>query len=263
MEIYTNYPEKGFAKRFTKLLVEAIEYQDQHILLISPWLKDVCLPVSPVGHFASLLGGQREEINLAELLGFIAERNKLIIVTKPPNELIPFENLKLLLTKLELKQRFEEEEDFVGYDIVPTILEEIRSSIDVLIRTIVTHLDTLTLGKWLQGKGGQLFYLEKLHAKLLFAPTGVFVGSANFTNGGLFYNEEIMLEFSDECNYQKFEQAGQTLLNRAIAAKEYSLTRIIEKFSLSIDDIKFLSEHSFLERYSNLRQLLSFIVEFT
>lgn len=66
-------------------------------------------------------------------------------------------------------------------------------------------------------------YVDRLHAKLLWTPRGALVGSANFTNGGLVSNEEVMLEVTDRTAHAALLATGRAMASRALPAERYRL----------------------------------------
>lgn len=260
MKVYGNYPEPTFSRGLAELLVQLLDFPRDEVWLISPWLKDVRLAIAQLGDFASLLGGQREEIELSQLLTRIAEQHRLRVITKPPGELIPFRALKRLAYKLDLRKRLleerEEEEDLQGYDIIEEVIEEFNTEIEQLTSAAIVHAETIRIGRMLQAKGAELYYLDKLHAKLLWTPIGALIGSANFTNGGLSYNDELMVEITDPAELPKLQPVAQHMVNRAVLAQEYSLNKTLEREEYLVKDYLAFTNNPELQNLQNLQKLL-------
>ncbi|MDI9641488.1 phospholipase D-like domain-containing protein [Geitlerinema splendidum] len=259
MKVYGNYPEPTLSRGLAKLLVDSLDAKGE-VWLITPWLKDVRLAIAQLGDFASLLGGQREEIELSQLLTRLAEQHRLRVITKPPGELIPFRQLKRLAYKLNLRRRLleerKEEEDLQGYDIIEEVIEEFNTEIEQLASAATVHADTIRIGRMLQAKGAALYYLDKLHAKLLWTPLGALIGSANFTNGGLIYNDELMIEITDPTELPKLHPVAQQMVNRALPAQKYSLNKTLEREGYPVKDYLAFTDSQELQNFPDLQNLL-------
>ncbi|AFZ22350.1 phospholipase D-like domain-containing protein [Allocoleopsis franciscana] len=259
MKVYGNYPEPTLSRGLAKLLVDSLDAMGE-VWLITPWFKDVRLAIAQLGDFASLLGGQREEIELSQLLTRIAEQHRLRVITKPPGELIPFRTLKRLAYKIDLRKRLleerEEEEDLQGYGIIEEVIEEFNTEIEQLTSATTVHAETIRIGRMLQAKGAELYYLDKLHAKLLWTPIGALIGSANFTNGGLSYNDELMVEITDPTALPKLQLVAQQMGNRAVLAQEYSLNKTLEREEYRVKDYLAFTDSQELQNFPDLQNLL-------
>lgn len=258
MKVYSNYSKPTFSQGLAKLLVESLEFTGEDIWLISPTLKDVRLAIAQLGDFASLLGGQREEIEFSELLTCIAERNRLRVVTKPPGELVSFQELKRLADKFELQRRLREEQkdELQGYSIVNEVIEDLNADIELLANAATRHAETICIGRMLQAKGAELYYLDKLDANLLWTPIGVLIGSAKFTNEGLSYNDILMLGFTNSDEWSKLQIVAKQLVDRAVPAQNYSFNKTLEKVGLSISDYRYFLRSKNIDNYPELRQVL-------
>lgn len=258
MKVYSNYPEPTISKNLAALLVQLLEFEGKDVWLISPWLKDVRLAIAQLGDFSSLLGGQREEIDFSDLLIRIAEQHTLHVVTKPPGELIYFKEIKRLESKFDLRKRLlaETEDELKGYSIVDEVIDELNADIERLVGGITVHADTIRIGRMLQAKGAQLYYLDKLHAKLLCTPIGVLIGSANFTNGGLSYNDELMLEITGKDECELLQQAAQQIIKRAVNAKNYNINQALKKADYPIDKYLSFANSNYMGYYPKLQEFL-------
>ncbi|MBD1932604.1 MULTISPECIES: phospholipase D-like domain-containing protein [Cyanophyceae] len=260
MKVYGNYPEPTFSRGLAELLVQLLDFPGDEVWLISPWLKDVRLAIAQLGDFASLLGGQREEIELSQLLTRIAEQHRLHVITKPPEELIPFRVLKRLANKIDLRKRLlkerEVEEDLQGYDIIEEVIEEFNTEIEQLASEATVHAETIRIGRMLQAKGAELYYLDKLHAKLLWTPIGALIGSANFTNGGLSYNNELMVEITEPAELPKLQSIAQQMGNRAVIAQNYSLNKALKREEYPLNDYLAFIDSQELQNLPGLQHLL-------
>jgi phosphatidylserine/phosphatidylglycerophosphate/cardiolipin synthase-like enzyme len=111
----------------------------------------------------------------------------------------------------------------------------------------------------LQAKGAELYYLDKLHAKLLWTPIGALIGSANFTNGGLSYNDELMVEITDETELTKLQSIAQQMGNRAVLAQNYSLNKTLKREEYTLKDYLAFTDSQELQNFIDLQNLLKHI----
>jgi len=262
VKILTNQPGSAILPAVTQLLVQTLAVDDAFVCLISPWLKDVRLPLGDVGHYASLLGGRREEIGLCELLALIARKHTLHVVTKPPSELVDVRLLKRLAEKVQARVNVLGAEDLRGYTIVEELATEFRRDIDDLSAAATTHAETVHLGLLLRDRGARLSYLDRLHAKLLWTPIGALVGSANFTYGGLISNEELMLEATDPGVQPALGEAARQFLARCRSSEAYSLSRELLRLDVPGGMLAELAGNPALGAYPALVQLLTNLAQF-
>jgi phosphatidylserine/phosphatidylglycerophosphate/cardiolipin synthase-like enzyme len=104
--------------------------------------------------------------------------------------------------------------------------------------------------------------LDRLHAKLLWTPIGALVGSANFTNGGLLGNEELMLEATDPAVHGALEETARQFLGRSRPSEEHNLIRDLKQVDLSPQIIVSLASSAVMEPYPGLQQLLNNLAHF-
>ena len=72
----------------------------------------------------------------------------------------------------------------------------------------------------LRAAGASTYFLKRLHAKLVWSPTGALMGSANLTNAGLTYNDELMLEVNTPGEpHSRLGEAARALLAKPHAVK--------------------------------------------
>lgn len=246
------------------MLVLLLQFHNKNVWLISPWLKEFRLPIASLGDFRSLVGGQRDEILFTDLLSRIAQENNLFVVTKAPEELIPFAQIKQLEEKLDLKIDFEKEkeEGLAGYTIVDHVIDELNRDIDSLANTTILHSDTIWIGRKLQAQGAKLYYRDKLHTNLLWTPIGALIGSANFTNAGLSLNDEVMLKITTTEELSNLQNTAEQIVKRSIPAQKYNLKQNLEKSGHTINDYKnFLTRPEIMD-YPNIKYLLEEILPF-
>jgi phosphatidylserine/phosphatidylglycerophosphate/cardiolipin synthase-like enzyme len=221
VRIYLRGTAPDLARGLLGLLVDALDAEPGDVWLISPWLREVELPVP--GHFASVFGGHRDQVPLTELLGRAVQRHRLRVVTKPPAELVPLREVRRLAGLLDARTRIMAEERIRGYEAVDRAVEALNAEAAVLAAYVVRHAATLRIGWELRERGAELFFLDRLHAKLLWTPAGALLGSANFTGGGLGGNEELMVEITGLEEGLQLADAAQVLQHRATDAGSYDL----------------------------------------
>src|SRR5690606_38850208 len=122
------------------------------VWLISPWLRDVELPVAGQGAFASLFGGHRERVTLSEVLGSLATRHRLHIVIKPPDELVPLGDVKRLFELFRAMQELRDEEGLLAYESVSTALHTLSDEVAALAGSATMHTETLRIGRELHSR---------------------------------------------------------------------------------------------------------------
>lgn len=237
MKVLTNRPEASLLPGVASLLVQALATGPNEVFLISPWLKDVRLPLADVGSFRPLLGADPDEMGLGDLLALVSRRHTVHLVIKPPGELVRVADLKRVADKQEVLIRLRDDEELQGLDVVDRVAGELEVDIREMARAAATHIETLRLAHRLRGGGARLYFLDQLHAKLLWTPQATLVGSANFTNGGLITNDELMLEVTDAAAHRSLLEAARSMTSRAVPAEHYHLGRALARVGLSANVI--------------------------
>jgi phosphatidylserine/phosphatidylglycerophosphate/cardiolipin synthase-like enzyme len=256
MKVLCNRPGPDLLRGVAQLLVETLALPGREVWLISPWVRDVRLPLADAGHFASLLGGARDEIGLVEMMAALARRHTLHVVLKPPGELVDLGAARRLALKLDARGRLASEEYLQGLTILEELTADLDTDIRDLARQVTAHAETIEAGWRMQEGGARLYYLDKLHAKLLWTPLGALVGSANFTNGGLSANEEVMLEVTDRDTHAALGETARQLGGRAQPAGSYTLRRALERVGYEADDFLRLAGRPGLAEFPEVRRLL-------
>ena len=165
------------------------------------------------------------EVALAELLERAVRRHRLTLVTKPSAELVDLRAVRRLTDKQAARRRVAAHADLAGLDIVDELTAGIDADVRDLTAQAASHADTLRIAARVAAAGGAVAFLGRLHAKLLWAPPGALVGSANFTNGGLVTNDEVMLEVTDPAAHAALGATARAMTDRAVPAGQYRLTR--------------------------------------
>jgi phosphatidylserine/phosphatidylglycerophosphate/cardiolipin synthase-like enzyme len=237
VKVLTNLPDKTLIRGVASLLVRTIAATPGDLFLVSPWLKDVRLPTAAIGSFRAALGGDPDEVPLVEILERAARRHRLHLVTKPPGELVDLELLKRIADKQRSRLRLTENLDLTGMDIIEELTGGIDADIRALAASASKHADTLRISQQLHVVGAKVSYLDKLRAKVLWTPLGAIVGSANFTNGGLLSNEELMLEVTDAAAHAALGDAVRAIVGRAVPSSSYRLRDRLSEWKLVTADL--------------------------
>lgn len=238
MRVYTRAREPGLRQGLVSLLLAAFDPEPADVWVISPWLRDVELPVAGIGHYASVFGGHREQVRLSEMLARLAARHHLTLIVKPPGELVPLPDVRRLLAVVETRTQILEEKGIQDYDVVDRAVQTLNTEAGALAASAMQHVDTLRMAWMLREQGAELLFLERLHAKLLCTPAGSLLGSANFTNGGFGWNEELMVEVTTPDEHQRLEAAAREFAERATPAAVYDLVPALRRVDVSIPEFR-------------------------
>ncbi len=237
MKVLTNIPDPLLIHGVASLLVRALATDPGEVFLVSPWLRNVRLPIADVGSFRAALGGDLDEIPLADLLERVAHRHSLYLITKPPAELVNIQLLRRIMDKQTARRRIVEHADLAGLDLVDELTSDIDNDVRELALSAANHVETLRIVHRVCAAGARVAFLDRLHAKLLWTPQGVLVGSANFTNGGLGSNDELMLEVTDSATHTALLATIRLMGSRAVTSENYRLVREIAAVGLSPNDL--------------------------
>jgi phosphatidylserine/phosphatidylglycerophosphate/cardiolipin synthase-like enzyme len=242
------------------LLLATFDAEPGDIWLISPWLRDVELPVARLGHFSSVFGGHRDLVTLADVLARMAQRHRLRVVTKPPAELVPLSDLRRLMELWEATARIRADKELQGYAAVDDAVRTLNAEAAAIEDGATQHFETLRIAFALQRQGADLLFLPRLHAKLLWTPSGALLGSANFTGGGFGGNEELMVEVTTSKEHGELGTAAATLSSRAVSVERYSITAALQRVGIGVPELRTLGEHARSGDRTRLRDLLRWLV---
>jgi phosphatidylserine/phosphatidylglycerophosphate/cardiolipin synthase-like enzyme len=263
VRIYARLREPDLRHGLVSLLLAAFDAEPGEVWLISPWLRDVELPAAQLGHFSSVFAGHRDAVTLRELLGRVASRHRLTIVTKPPAELVPLREVRTLQELLRSRAAIVAEEAIRDYDAVDRAIAALTRQAEAVAAAVLQHAPTLELAWSLQERGAEIRFLDRLHAKLLWTPAGSLLGSANFTAGGFGRNEELMVEVTTPADHRHLGEVARGFAGRATPATAYSLWSALRRSHVSPAELESWSEGLFREHhpgvYELLRHLLTFI----
>lgn len=259
MRLFTKTSDEPLARGLLRLLVDTCDVERGDVYLLSPWLCDIVLPLGDLGHFASLFGGHRIEVPLSEVLVRVAERHRLHVICKPPDELVEFADISRLLQKIDTRARLIAEEDFRDYAISDDLVEDLNNDIGHLATRVLNHAPTLHLIQQLESAGANTYFLPRLHAKFLWTPVGALVGSANFTNGGFFRNDELMLELSDMRSHSELRIAAEDFARRGVPRLRYSLAEACRRQRIDTNILSDCYANDGLTAYVALREYLDLL----
>lgn len=258
MKVYGTRGPHELVKGVVRHFLEALAFTGNEHWVVSPWISDVRLPVGELGHFASVLGGHHEEITFSNLMKLVAERHTLHVITKPPEELFDLRVFSLLSSKLDQYERVKTTHEAEGPNILKMVASTLPLEIDELIRGLRTHEATYRFSQTLHNHGAVVRYLSRLHAKVIWGPSSAFIGSANFTNGGFYNNEELVLEVSERRAHRGIRDQVQAMAQRAKPYTEYDLSAALRRNGYH-DEIEFLSiaDSPLFDDYPDIKRLVN------
>jgi hypothetical protein len=233
VRIYTRGREPDLRHGLVSLLLAAFDAEPGEVWLISPWLRDVELPASGIGHFASVFGGHREHVLLSELLVRVASRHRLGVVVKPPGELVPLRAVQQLVQVAEARNALVREAGISDYVAAEQAMAALAGQAAALSAQVTMHADTLRLCRTLHDRGAEVRFLDRLHAKLLWTGAGTLLGSANFTHGGFGSNEEIMVEVTTLKEHLELGETARDFAGRAVPISAYDLRGALAEAGVS------------------------------
>lgn len=259
LEVFSRSNVETLAPRLVRVLLASMDCQAGKVVLVTPWIKNVRLPVE--GHQASLFGGHRSEVTLEEVLARVAKRHQLHLVVKAPQELVGLREVQRLVAKIESRERLLQEEELAGYAIRDELIADLNADIAQLADGALRHYDTIEFALRLRKQGAAVHFLYTLHAKLLWTPVHAFFGSANFTNGGLTWNDELMVEVTDPGDHQRLGEAAAGFVARATEAGEYDFGEALKFAKLDRNVFQAFLNRIPAAEYSQLRAALTQLME--
>ncbi|MDL2343412.1 hypothetical protein QOL99_04515 [Deinococcus sp. MIMF12] len=224
MKIHLSTPKDHLKRLVRDLLLQALESEPGEVWLVTPWLKDVEFDLQGAGVQRSVLGTTAPSIGLLSLLERLAHRHDVTLIVKPPHELVDLNVLRDLHDSLLLRERLRDPDDFEDAHLQSTLFAERQQLIDQQRRAFLNHADTVLNGERVAAAGVRVAYCANLHAKLLWLPNGGLFGSANFTNGGLSFNAELMAEVLSDEDIGALRAAAHGLLAGSLDRQAYLLT---------------------------------------
>lgn len=260
MRIYTTGHTPDLRSGLLGLLLAALDTEASDVWLVTPWLRDVMLPIADQGHFASVFGGQRDEVRLAELLVRLGRRHRIHVVSKPPHELVPLRKASRIRELLDDRDLLLADENVREYEAAERALRTLGDEIAALGQEVTQHAETVNMLAELAEHQVDVHVLPNLHAKLLWTPAGAILGSANFTHGGLAVNEELMIEVSVDEQLSELSATAKTFAQRGLRLADYSLRPTLIRLGATVQEfrdlaVRFTQEPS-LQEAATLMQTL-------
>lgn len=206
-----------------KSLLQAYDCAPGEVWLITPWLKDVQFSTDNLGPYRSLLGGYRPHVSFQELLKLLTRKHLLHVIVKPPHELVPIPSLKRI-KDMDGRRRLILAREDLDYDVHDAFLATTEEELSHLKKDFLNHADTVLFAEALAHMGAQVYFRDALHAKLLWLPSGALFGSANFTNGGLSYNAELVAEVLDDDELLALKTAAEAIQADSCPRERYDLS---------------------------------------
>lgn len=237
MKIYTRDSTPDLRHGLLALLLAAYDAEESDVVLVTPWLRNVELSVHDAGHVDSVFGSRRDRVTLAELLGRLATRHRVSVVTKPPAELVPLTSAQRLARVVAARHAMSADAGVLDYDVADRALTVLDAEAEALENEVMMHAETLELGLVLRGVGANVRYLDNLHAKLLWTPVGAMLGSANFTHGGFGKNEELMVEVTTPTENRQLGDTARALVARGTPAAAYDLRPSLRRADVDASDV--------------------------
>lgn len=257
MRVHSDPNTKAILNSFTSLLVATLDLSEPaDVYVISPWMKDVELPIRDIVDTALI---RSDSIRLLPLLQRIASKHRLKVFIRPPAELFQMDLLARLLDLARLLEQSARELEFSPSLLVEKLEITLQSDFVATIESFLVHHDTFKLGKALSNEA-EVYFTPKLHAKILLTPLAALVGSANFTNGGLAYNDEIMLELTGR-DRNALKEAVQGLTKRSTKWERYKFSRRDLGALENSQNLRNLAAHPVVSHHETLRNLLEELYE--
>lgn len=231
--------------QMVRLMLEALDCAPSEVWLITPWLKNVEFDVRSLGPYRSVFGTHRERITLKDLLRLLGQKHLIHVIVKPPHELVPLPALAEYQLTAEQVRRVQANED-LDFDLQDEVMRGLRERSAELKREFLNHADTVLFAEELAHLGAQVSYRDALHAKLLWLPSGALFGSANFTNGGLAYNAELVAEVRSDEPLEGLRVAAEDFQAHSWPRDQYDLTdrdMVPKKRTLPSADFFALANH--------------------
>jgi hypothetical protein len=232
MRIYVKDRSPDLRTGLLGVLLAALDAEPSDLWLVSPWLREIALPIADHGHFASVFGGHRDEARLSELLERLARRHAVHLIAKPPDELVPLDVVRRIGELLDDRDLLLRDAEAREYETVERALTALGDEVAALGRDVTRHGETLRMLTGLAELGVDVAVLPNLHAKLLWTPAGAILGSANFTYGGFAVNEELMVEVSVGGQLEELRATAERFRERAVRLAAYSLGPALRRFGL-------------------------------
>jgi len=172
--------------------------QKSILWLVSPWIKDFDFPLVGRGGFTPVLSIKAGTITLLDLLKEYSDAGgKIKLVCYPPHLLF---DMSLVTRVVELTRVAAQlRKAKILEPAVEENLSLLKSEAAFLADQFSIHGDVIEfINSTAELNGAEIYYNEKLHAKVILGTNFAIVGSANITPGGFIRNDEIYLVVDEE-----------------------------------------------------------------
>lgn len=231
MRLLSNYSGKWYKKStitealFDLLLTEIINANtDSELFIVSPWIRNIEFKTSIRGDLKLAVNYAPSRISLLKILEeFLNRGGKLKIVCLPPDNLISQEEIDSLIQFLNLRERMEDQESKL---LLSSMIAKKTSRI-LINKPMINFLATL---KRKFSEQVKIIYNSRLHAKICLGQHLVLLGSANITNRGFQYSDEVCIITHDRPILTKIRGFCDSLLERGFSKKseDYLLSSYLQ-----------------------------------
>ncbi|MEM1577078.1 MAG: phospholipase D-like domain-containing protein [Archaeoglobaceae archaeon] len=165
--------------------------------LISPWIKDFEFSLRGRRSLAVLLGEPGSSVSLLELLEkYSSYGGEIRLVSYPPHMLFDAECIQRIIQLLEIRKELEKSK--VPEITLEELINVINKEINMLTEQVTTHVDVIRFQNSISTlPNSQVYFNERLHAKIILGTNFSMIGSANITPGGFIRNDEVYLIVDD------------------------------------------------------------------
>jgi len=220
MRLLSNYAGKWYKKTtiaealLDLFLTEIIDArQDSKLFIVSPWIRNIEFQTSVRGSLRTALSYMPSRISLLELLEeFIRRGGKVTIVCLPPHRLIYQEDIDSLI---QLKLLEEKVGDYESKLMISTQITRTTTSI-LANKPMIDLLATL---KKRYSKNVEIVYNERLHAKIYLGKYIAIVGSANITNTGFQFSDELCIMDNSKQFIMAVRNFCTSIMNRGFSER--------------------------------------------
>jgi len=204
------------------ILTEIINaHVDSQFFIVSPWIRNILFRTSVRGDLRLALSHTPSRISLLKLLEeFLRRGGRLTLVCLPPHRLIYQGDIDSLVQLFRLREIVEN----------PNLKLTLSSQINKATSSILVNkpmIDFLATLKKKYGERVEIIFNERLHAKIYLGEQIAMVGSANITNSGFQYNDEVCVVGCNDEFTSDLKGFVTSIIDRGFSAKceDYFLYR--------------------------------------
>lgn len=220
MRLLSNYDGKWFKKStitealFDLFLTEIIDANAySKLFIVSPWIRNIDFMTSIRGDLKLAMNYTPSRISLIKILEeYLNRGGRLTIVCLPPHKLISQEDIDSLIYFIKLRDQLENQESKL---LLSSMIAKTTSKI-LINKPMINFLATL---KRKFNEQVDIIYNERLHAKIYLGQHLVLLGSANITNMGFQYSDEVCVISHDNDLLTKIRGFCDSLLQRGFSKK--------------------------------------------